>query len=358
MGWLQAQVRQSKLLEVLLCALVVAAVVGFGVYKFKYLQNVQLGPYDIPVAELVAAKSTEDLPRYWVRVTPSAILDTGVDHITVRRRRGVETGRSVSGHFWLAQVGNRILFLEAHGTRPEQGQVLTGYLVDPRADTMDHLTKGLSAQGKAALHPLMLDLGTFDSEATGGLAIGVVLVLGAFVWAAFALRRALRPDGHPRLRALEAASIPLDEAGQSIAHDIRAGESVPVGAYRLTRDYLVKTGLGFDLRPLKDLLWTYPIVVSHKMFYVIPTGKSHQLALYFPDKQLTLKIPNPAVERVLGLLGARAPWALFGHSAEIEAAWKKQRAKLVAFVAERRAQVLAQSAAPAQAGAPPQGGPA
>lgn len=107
----------------------------------------------------------------------------------------------------------------------------------------------------------------------------------------------------------------------------------------------MKTGLGFDLQPLKDLVWAYPIVVSHKMFYVIPTGKSHQLALYFRDKQLTLKVASNFVDRALGQLNARAPWALLGHSPEVEAAWKSQRAQLLAFVAERQAEILAQTMA-------------
>lgn len=351
MNWLEQQARQSKLLQILMCGLAIAAVVGFGVYKMPYLQNVYLGPTTIPTADVIAAKSVEDLPRYWVHMTFPRILDTGVDHITVRKRKGVETGRSVSGHFWLAPVGDRLIFIESHGAAPQQGQRLTGYLRDVPENISGHLMKGVNPQWKDRVLPLMLDLGKFESDAELGLAAGGAVTLVALLWALFALVRVINPKGHRRLKSLEAASIPLDQASAAIQGDIRAGQSMKVGDYRLTRDFLVKTGLRFDVRALKDLLWAYPIVVSHKLYYVIPTGKSHQLALHFPDKKLTLKISKDAGERVMPMLAAVAPWTLLGHSPEIERAWAKQRKELASVVAERRAQVLSHPPAAAPQGA-------
>lgn len=348
MSWLEQQVRQAKLLESLLCGLVIAGIIGFGVYKLPYLRNVHLGPYTVPIGELTAAKSADELARYWVRVTPSLLLDAGVDHITVRRRRGIETGRSVSGHFWVAQVGDRLMFVESHGARPAAGELLTGFLVDTPQDISDRLMKGVNARWKDKVLPFMLDLGPFETEANIGVVSGGVIILTALVWAVVALRRAAQPRAHASLRALEAAAIPLEEAGAAIQRDIRAGQTMPIGDYRLTRDFLVRTGLKFDVRALKDLLWAYPIVVSHKLYYVIPTGKSHQVALCFSDKQLTLKVGKPLAEKVIPALASVAPWALLGHSPEIAQAWAKQRPQLVALVAERRAQVLAQAASQAQ----------
>ncbi|MDX2202635.1 MAG: hypothetical protein NW223_07790 [Hyphomicrobiaceae bacterium] len=344
MGWLEQQARQSKLLQALVCGLVIAGVIGFGVYKLPYLRNVQMGPYAISPAELAAVKSVEDMPRYWVQAAFPRVLDTGVDHVTVRKRKGVETGRSVSGHFWVAQVADRLIFIESRGTTPVQGQVLTGFLVDTPQETADHLMKGVSPQWKDKVLPVMLDLGRFEGDAELGLAAGGVLIAIAVLWGAFALFKALRPRSHARLRALAAAGVPLEAAGAAIAGDIRAGQSMAVGDWRLTRDFLVKTGLRFDVRALKDLLWAYPIVVSRKLYYVIPAGKSHQLALHFPDTKLTLKIPQAVAESIMPTLQSVAPWALLGHSAELERAWKKQRKDLIAAVAERRAQVLSQPA--------------
>jgi Family of unknown function (DUF6709) len=353
MSWLEQQVRQSKLLEVMLCVLAIAAVVAGGLFEQRYLMNVRAGPYAISASELAPAKSVDDFPRYWVQVRPQRIVDTGVDHVTIRRRYGVETGRSVTGHFWAGLVGDRLMFIEARGSPLAQGQTLTGYLTDTPQNISSHLMRSINPALKDRVLPVMLDLGNFESSAYVGLAIAGVITLIAAVWAALALRHAIWPRGHAKLRALEAQSISLDEAGASIQHDIRAGDSLAIGSYRLTREYLMKTGVGFDVRQLKDLLWAYPIVVSHRLYYVIPAGKSHKLALHFPDKKMRIKINKVAAERVMPLLASVAPWTMLGHSPDLERAWNRQRAQFVEAVAARRAQVLAQWASqpqPAQAG--------
>src|SRR5262245_15965782 len=115
MSWLEQQVRQTKLLQVLLCFGVIVAVGAALFLNKRYFDNLRAGPYTIPVAELSAAQSADDLARYWVNIIPTRLFDTGVDQVSVRKRYGVETGRSVTGHFWVAVVGDRLLVVETSG---------------------------------------------------------------------------------------------------------------------------------------------------------------------------------------------------------------------------------------------------
>src|SRR5262245_59274784 len=140
MSWLEQQVRQTKLLQMLLCFAAIAAVGAALFFNLRYFENLRAGPYTIPAAELSAARSADDLSRYWVNITPARLVDTGVDHISVRKRYGVETDRSVTGHFWVAAVGERLLFIETSGTaRVLPNQTITGKLIDTPQKISDHL---------------------------------------------------------------------------------------------------------------------------------------------------------------------------------------------------------------------------
>ena len=341
MSWLKQQVRQTRLLHVALCVGAIAAVGGAIAFNQRYFENLHAGPYAIPLSELVAAQSADDLPRYWVSLKPAQLLDTGVDHLSVRKKYEVETSRSVTGHFWVAVVADRLLFVETSGDSPLPNQMITGKLVDTPQNISNHLMQGVNPVVKAKVLPMMLKTGDFAAPAYIGLSAAAAITAVALIWALVAGVRALSPGNHRALRALAAASVSLDDAGRSITEDMRTGSSLQVGTYRLTREFLVRTGLVFDVRELKDLLWAYPIVVSHKMYGFIPTGKSHQLALHFPDKKLTLKIAKNSADRIAHALATVAPWTIIGHSPDLEHAWSKQRAQLANFVAGRRAQVLA-----------------
>src|SRR5262245_58736493 len=187
MSWLEQQVRQTKLLQILLCFGVIVAV---GVALFlnqRYFENLRAGPYTITATELSAAQSADDLVRYWVNVVPTRLLDTGVDHVSVRKRYGVETGRSVTGHYWVAVVGDRLLFIEASSAVPVlPNQMITGKLVDTPQNVSDHLMRGINQATKAKVLPMMLNTGDFAMPAYVGLSGAALATAGALIWALIA----------------------------------------------------------------------------------------------------------------------------------------------------------------------------
>ncbi len=341
--WLKTQVRNAKLAQIGLCALVIVGVVAGLIYSRRYFENYFAGPYEISKTELLGASSAENLPRYWVRFTPDQIVDSGIDHVTVRKKYGIERSRSVTGHYWVAVVGDRLMFVEAKGKPPVTGQPLTGAIVDPSVDVRNHLMGALQPGYKDRVLPVMLEGGRFESDGELGLAAAGALAGGALLWALFSLNGAINPGSDRSLRALEASSGSLEDVDKTIAEDVAARRYMKVGGWKLCRDHLVKTGLRFDIRPTRDLLWASPVTVQRRMYGVIPTGKSYQLVMHFADRKITEKLGGAdAAEDAIRALATGSPWTFLGHSAELENAWKRQRPELINAVAQRRASVLEQ----------------
>ena len=62
-------------------------------------------------AELDAVEDVTATPRYFVRVTASKALDTGIQQISKRKRAGAEGGGSVTASYYALVVGERLLVI-------------------------------------------------------------------------------------------------------------------------------------------------------------------------------------------------------------------------------------------------------
>jgi hypothetical protein len=341
--WLQTQVRNAKLAQVGICLLVIAAVAAGLIYNRRYFENYFAGPYDISKAEVLGASSAENLPRYWVHLTPDQIVDSHIDHVTVRKKYGIERSRSVTGHYWIAVIGDRLMFVEAKGPAPSSGQALTGAIVDPADDVRQHLMGSLKPEYASNVLPVMLEGGRFQSDGELGLAAAGLLGGGALIWGLFSIMGVVNPRNDRALKALEASGVPLADVDKEIAEDVAARRYLKVGSWKLCRDYLVRSGMRFDIRPTRDLLWANLVTVQRRMYGVIPTGKSHQMVLYFADRKITEGLRSEdAAEDAVRALAIGSPWTFLGYSAELERAWNRQRRELIDAVAQRRAAALEQ----------------
>lgn len=352
MTWLEKQVRKSQLLQIGLCLAAVAAVIGLLAASHRFYQNYFAGPFDIPPAELAATTRADALPRYWVRVTPRQLVDSGVDNITVRTRRGRETGRSVTGHYWFAVIEDRLMVVSAPGKSLASDQPLQGVVRQVPADLSAHMKQVLKPEFQSRMMPVMLDTSDFSVDwAQIGLVGAGFVTAGALLWAAVATRRAIAPGGHHALAALTRGGVELEAASRAIEEAVRSKNVVKLGGRTLTHNFILKTGLGFDIRPNSDLLWAYTITTTHKIYGIIPTGRSHQIALHYPKEKVLQKIDATTADRSMAGLAQVSPWTFLGWSAELDEAWRKNRPTLANAVAERRAAVHVHWAA-AAAGTP------
>lgn len=344
MTWLEGKVRGASLARVMLSVLVIAGAIGLLAYNQRYLRNYFTGAYTIPAAELAAAKAVEDLPRYWVTLKPDRVFDTGIDQITINKRRGVETGRSVTGHYYIGQIGDRFLMIRGHGEPDIKTATLTGGLVEPRQDVLDRVTSSpQTAPLKAKFLPMLLDTEDFRSNGHALLGIAGLVTLGALIFGLISMARVFRPRGHKALRALAASpEADITDVSRRIQADVEGRRAAKLkDGYQVTSSHLVRTSpFSFDLAPLSDLLWAYPVVIQKKMYGFIPTGKIHQVSLNFKDGTRTVKGREQQVQNAMAEIGRSAPWAMIGYSGDLEQAYKKQRQELTAFVEDRRQHVL------------------
>jgi hypothetical protein len=276
------------------------------------------------------------------------VLDTGVDQVTVRTRRGVETGREVSGHYWVGVVGDRLMTIVSHGgAKPAPGTPIVGYVKDMPSDLLTTMTTGLEPRIKAAFLPTMIETKDFKSDGDMGLGAAAIASGGALMFALVALVGFLAPGRHGALKALAASGVPLAEAGATIADDVADRRYLRLKNYRLTRGYAVKEGVWFDVKPLRDLLWAYPTVTQNKIYGIIPTTKSYSVEMVFKGgAKISERIGKDKGADVMAFLGQHAPWAFLGYDDRLASAIGAQRPQIEAIVAERHATVTAAGPSP------------
>jgi hypothetical protein len=93
------------------------------------------------------------------------------------------------------------------------------------------------------------------------------------------------------------------------------------------------------------MVWVYKKVTKHSINF-IPTGKTYSVVLVGRHRQrIEEQMKEKAVNEMLADLAARVPWALFGFTKELEKAWQKDPAGVIAAVDSRYQQQNSKSAA-------------
>lgn len=87
---------------------------------------------------------------------------------------------------------------------------------------------------------------------------------------------------------------------------------------------------------LDDLIWIYAVRTKHSVNFV-PTGTS--MSVNFHDRHgqsFTVSVLTDGIEGTIRRLSEQSPWAIVGHSTEVEEKWNSDRASLIAEVDESR----------------------
>src|SRR5438128_8374563 len=109
--WVLQKVKARCIRRVVAWALALGCIVLFAIAQHRYISNFLMGPFDLAQADLDPISDISAAPRYFARVTGSKAIDTGIQQITVRKRGGVETSRSVSGAYYILVIGDRLLVI-------------------------------------------------------------------------------------------------------------------------------------------------------------------------------------------------------------------------------------------------------
>jgi hypothetical protein len=91
-------------------------------------------------------------------------------------------------------------------------------------------------------------------------------------------------------------------------------------------------------------VWVYKKVTKHSVNF-IPTGKTYSVILVGRHRQrIEEQMKEQAVNEMLADLATRVPWVLFGFTKDLEKAWQKDPAGVIAAVDTRYQQGKARSA--------------
>jgi hypothetical protein len=357
MTWLERQVRLTGWRQVGLAGFILAATIGLLAYNLRFLTNYFAGPRTISRAELLEVKDVEEMERYWVTMQADRVLDSGIDIVSVKKKRGFETGRSVTGHYYVGVVGEKLLVIKANGNgyvraRPDATTV-EGALVPASDEIIAMMTSTPQSKPlRERFMPMQLEAGGFKSD--GELLMGLAYVASglAGLIALFGLYRVLAPGRHRALRSLSTTpGQSLAEASSTLEAEVAHKQFIALGGgAKLTASHLLQPGaLRFNVRPLDDLLWAYPVVTTKKLYGVITTGRSHSAMFNFKrGKPVKVTGAEPAIQSAMNVLARVHPWVLLGHEKKLAADYRRKRKDVIAAVDSRRAQVMAQVAAAQQ----------
>jgi len=323
------QIRRAntRLLLANLITLAIVALIVFG--NWRYLNNWFRGTVAITPAEVAALKSAKDLDRNFVKLDVGEIVPSGFQE--VEQENGKTT--SVKADYLVTWIAGRALVLK---TKPNSTNThLEGALVEMPIDVSAALRQDLPADKQYVLLPFMLD--TVDYRDDGYWMLGIFIpIIALCVWNLMKWsQRSSNFAAHPIVQKMggEAAVI---QYGQQLDTEMSGGGE-KFGAATLTANWVVVPFFfGAHLARLDDLAWVYKKVTKHSVNFV-PTGKTYEAVLWSRAGVMTSVTGKEAqVDKLLATIANRTPWVVGGFSAELDAAWKKDRAGFVAAVDQRR----------------------
>jgi uncharacterized protein DUF6709 len=344
-GFVASQINRTNKNLLVLNIIVVAVVLGSGVYFGRYLYNILLGPFEIDRATLLATTDAGNLERSFVSIQGDDALDTGMSAIRSERGRN----EKVEFQYMALALDGHLLLVK--NERNQDALRLSGRLVNiPSFETREILQKLFQhePQLRGAFLPIMLD--ATESRVPGliGLAVGVsLLILAAWNLKKVADRKA-SPGSHPLMRSLEKYG-PAELVAAGIDREVRElGTLVTAGKVLVTSSWLLwPAAYSLNVRRVDELVWVYKKVTKHYTNF-IPTGKTYA-AIVCARTGVPLEIPTlrgeKETDRILSEIVNRAPWVIAGFSQDLQKAWKTNASAIFEAVDARRAQFQSQPSA-------------
>ena len=337
-------VRQANRSRIIWCSLGLVVLALIGAFSLRYYINFFSGPRAISRSELLQISDPDAEDRYYVSVDGDHAIDTGAQMISRSRRTG---SQSVTASYVALEVDDRLLLVKTSGDVPVLDDLIPthyeGALVSIPSDVQEKIVDEIGRQEpeiKEMFLPYMLDAGSFRNWGIVGLVVMVPLLLLFVYLLARALQRSGDPSKHPFVLSLKRFGEP-----SAVASEIEAemqAEHTQVGKVHVTRNWMVVLDKGlFQAIRLTDMVWLYKQVTQHKTNGV-STGRTFVANLFDSHgEKVQITAKEEEIDQVVGRVYAAAPWAIAGYSAELEKAWNKDRASMLAAVAQRRQQATA-----------------
>jgi hypothetical protein len=349
--WVENEARRANRNLLLINGLIAAVVILIAATNYRYLANFVLGCRSVSNAELAGITSPDQPWRNFVSVSGTKSFDTEYRDIVKHTQNGTVVSTEVKDQYILLRVGEKILLVKAS---PGAARLeYSGQLVATTDQVRDDLLRPLAAEQAdvaGMVLPYTLNAADFRSDGYVMFAIGLpfLALAGWNLWKA--VRRSGEIQTSPVWKHL-AVYGNAEQLSSQIEAELQPAMVRKYGKLQVTPQWMVRRKLFSTwVSPVADLVWVYKKVTKHSVNF-IPTGKTYSVVLVGRHRQRTEEqMKEKAVNEMLGDLTARVPWALFGFTQDLEKAWGKDPAGVIAAVDARYQQSQNKSAAAATPG--------
>lgn len=319
--WIAARCRRACGRQLAGWAVALALLVTIAAVNRRYLLNFFVGPFAMDGTTLSTIGDPAKAPKYFVRVSPSQVIDAGIPEY--------------DGRYWAAQIGDRFLLVRAKAKPLSRVtgelKVLPQYL----SDDIFHSGPGGPAMQRM-LYAVYLDTEGFRKEGYILLGLAAVFLCLMYLFVQPPLRYMQNIMQHPVLQRVaqwgDVASISA-QVERALKEAVRFRSM----GTALTDDYAVtQTYFRFDVLRMQDLLWAYKKATKKRVNH-LPAGTAYDAILNFRDGNVSVRGTEAFVDQVLAWAKQRAPAAVLGYSAQRERLFQRQAAAERREEEERRA---------------------
>jgi hypothetical protein len=332
--WILQMIRRTAQRQIAVWVVVLAILVGVAMSNRTYIKGFFQGPRKLEAAQLDSLDDPDGTAAYYVTVTGTRAVETGVQEIEIRTTNGIETGRSVSSNYVALDMGPRFLIVKTAASQPTS---VVGELGPMPEDFVSKFfeTKEMQAIRNTRFYPFMLDTVPFQRAGYIWIAVTVVL-LALFAWKGVpALRDAREPELHPLAQRVIQWGDPIGTAA-AIEREWHSPPVKKTRGWKVTENYLIQTAFfAFNVHRFADLLWAYKHITKHSVNF-IPTGKTYAAHMHFQSGFAQVTGGELVINNLLQLMSQKAPWAVLGWSAELAQRFNKRNAEFRAAVAARK----------------------
>jgi len=325
--------RQRARRQTLAWALTFLSGIIFVCINSRYVTNFIAGPYTLQPNALAQITDADTTPDYFVSVIGEKALDTGIQEVETTTNNGVKEGSRITAGYYALVLGDHFLIVKSPNQPPNP---ITGELKPFPSDLSGQLFSGVDGrQLQSRSYPFYLDSEGFRYPGYWGIGIawlfvGLLWKFGRPAWIHWQ-----DATKHPLVKRVEQWG---DSIGVSADAQRELSNSVLYKSHGIliTNKYVIhRRFFTFNILRFDDLLWAYK-KVTQRYTYFIPTGKSFAANLIFYGGRETFSGQERTVDEVLALGSSKAPWAIFGYSAEINDLFSKRTSDFCQVVENRR----------------------
>ncbi|HET8892148.1 MAG TPA: DUF6709 family protein [Candidatus Angelobacter sp.] len=334
--WVENEARRANRNLLLVNGLIVAVLVLIVAGNYRYCANFVLGCKPVSAAELAGIQTPDQQWHNFVTVTGSKSVSTGYQDVERRMQGSTVVSTEVKDEYVYLRVGDKILLVKASPGKEQleySGQL--EYTTNPVKEDLLRPLAAEDAELASEVLPYTLNAANYRSNGYAMLIIGLPLLALAIWNLSKAMRRASEIQTSPVWKHL-AVYGNAEQLSHQIEAELQPGMIRKYGKLQLTPQWMVRRKMFSTwVSPVGDMVWIYKKVTKHSVNF-IPTGKTYSVVLVGRHRQRTEEqMKEKAVNEMLGDLAARVPWALFGFDKNLEQAWRKDPAGVIASVDAR-----------------------